>query len=185
MNCSMPGVPVHHQLPEFTQTHVYWVGDAIPPSHPLSSPSPPASNPSQHQSHFQWVNSSFDLLLIWKKNYSVKWQPDHFYSSTQTLQILSDSKGKESAHDDLPVFTLFILFHSLKPTSHVLSSSPPSATATLVVLLFFEQTGCVPFKNASTLSSGFLDGSVVKNPPANAGGSRDMGSIPGSEDSLE
>ena len=47
MNCNTPGLPVHHQLPEFTQTHVHWVGDAIQPSHPLSSPSPPAPNPSQ------------------------------------------------------------------------------------------------------------------------------------------
>jgi len=53
MNCSMPGLPVHHQLPEFTQTHIHRVGDAILPSHPLSSPSPPAPNPSQHQSLFQ------------------------------------------------------------------------------------------------------------------------------------
>ena len=53
MNSSMPGLPVHHQLPEFTQTHVHRVGDAIQPSHPLSSPSPPAPNPSQHQSLFQ------------------------------------------------------------------------------------------------------------------------------------
>ena len=53
MNCSTPGLPVHHQLPEFTQTHVHRVGDAIQPSHPLSSPSPPAPNPSQHQSLFQ------------------------------------------------------------------------------------------------------------------------------------
>ena len=52
MNCSMPGLPVHHQLPEFTQTHVHQVGDAIQPSHPVSSPSPPALNPSQHQSLF-------------------------------------------------------------------------------------------------------------------------------------
>ena len=50
MNCSTPGLPVHHQLPEFTQTHVHRVGDAIQPSHPLLSPSPPAPNPSQHQS---------------------------------------------------------------------------------------------------------------------------------------
>ena len=48
MNCSTPGLPVHHQLPEFTQTHVHQVRDAIQPSHPLSSPSPPAPNPSQH-----------------------------------------------------------------------------------------------------------------------------------------
>ena len=55
MNCSTPGLPVHHQLPEFT--HVHQVGDAIQPSHPLSSPSPPAPSPSQHQGLFQWVNS--------------------------------------------------------------------------------------------------------------------------------
>ena len=53
MNHSTPGLPVHHQLPEFTQTHVHQVGDAIQPSHPLSSPSPPASNPSQHQGLFE------------------------------------------------------------------------------------------------------------------------------------
>ena len=53
MNHSMPGLPVHHHLPEFTQTHVHRVGDAIQPSHPLSSPLPPAPNPSQHQSLFQ------------------------------------------------------------------------------------------------------------------------------------
>ena len=53
MNRSTPGLPVHHQLPEFTETHVHRVSDAIQPSHPLSSPSPPAPNPSQHQSLFQ------------------------------------------------------------------------------------------------------------------------------------
>ena len=58
MNRSMPGLPVHHQLPKFTQTHVRQVSDAIQPSHPLSSPSP-APNPSQHQGLFQWVNSAW------------------------------------------------------------------------------------------------------------------------------
>ena len=53
LNCSTPGLPVHHHLPEFTQTDVHQVGDAIQPSHPRSSPSPPALNPSQHQSLFQ------------------------------------------------------------------------------------------------------------------------------------
>ena len=53
MNCSTSGLPVHHQLPEFTQTHVHRVGDAIQPSHPLLFPSPPAPNPSQHQGLFQ------------------------------------------------------------------------------------------------------------------------------------
>ena len=64
MNRSTPGLPVHHQLPEFTQTHVHWVGDAIQPFHPLSSPSPPAPNPSQHQSLFQWVNSSHEVAKV-------------------------------------------------------------------------------------------------------------------------
>ena len=64
MNCSTPGLPVHHQLPEFTQIHIHWVSDAILPSHPLSSPSPPAPNPSQHQSLFQWVNSSHEVAKV-------------------------------------------------------------------------------------------------------------------------
>ena len=58
MDCSIPGLPVHHQLPEFTQTRVLWVGDAIQPSHPLSSPSLLTFNLSQHQGLFKWVSSS-------------------------------------------------------------------------------------------------------------------------------
>ena len=64
MNCNTPGLPVHHQLPEFTQTHIHWVGDAIQSSHPLSSPSPPAPNSSQHQCLFQWVNSSHEVAKV-------------------------------------------------------------------------------------------------------------------------
>ena len=61
MNCSTPGLPVHHQLPESTQTHVHWVIDAIQPSHPLLSPSPPALNLSQHQGLFKWGSSSHQV----------------------------------------------------------------------------------------------------------------------------
>ena len=64
MDCSVPGFPVHHQLPECTQTHIYWVGDAIQPSHPQSSPSPPAFNLSQHQGLFTWVSSSHQVAKI-------------------------------------------------------------------------------------------------------------------------
>ena len=64
MNHSTPDLPVHHQLPEFTQTHVHQVSDAIQPSHPLSSPSPPALNPSQHPSLFQWVNSLHEVATL-------------------------------------------------------------------------------------------------------------------------
>ena len=64
MNCSMPVLPVHHQLPEFTQTHAHRVSDAIQTSHPRSSPSSPAPNPSQHQSLFQRVNSSHEVAKV-------------------------------------------------------------------------------------------------------------------------
>ena len=61
MDCSTSGLPVHHQFPEFTQTHVHWVGDAIQPSHHLSSPSPPSFNISQHRCLFKWVSSSHQV----------------------------------------------------------------------------------------------------------------------------
>ena len=66
MDCSTPGLPAHHQLPEFTQTHVHRVGNAIQPSHPLSSPSPPAFNLSQHQGVFQWVGSLHHVAKVLK-----------------------------------------------------------------------------------------------------------------------
>ena len=77
-NNSTPGLPDHHQLPEFTQTHVHRDGDAIQPSHPLSSPSPPAPNPSQHQGLFQWVNSSHQVAKVLEfqlEHQSFQWTP--------------------------------------------------------------------------------------------------------------
>ena len=65
-DCSTPGLPVHHQLLESTQTRVHWVSDVIQPSHPLSSPSPPAFNLSQHQSLFKWVSSSHQVAKVWE-----------------------------------------------------------------------------------------------------------------------
>ena len=77
MNCSTPGLPVHHQLPELTQTHVHWVGGAIQPSHPLSSPSPPPPNPSQHQGfsiestlHMRWPK-------YWSFSFSISPSNEH------------------------------------------------------------------------------------------------------------
>ena len=63
-DCSTPGFPVHHQLPELPQTHVHWVSDAIQPSHPLSSPSPPAFTLLKHQGLFQWVSSSNHVAKV-------------------------------------------------------------------------------------------------------------------------
>ena len=64
MDCSTPGLPIHHQLPEFTQTHMHWVSDAIQPSHPLSSPSPPAFSLSQHKGLFKWVSSLHQVAKV-------------------------------------------------------------------------------------------------------------------------
>ena len=78
MNCSMPGLPVHHQLPESTQTHVYCVSDAIQPSHPLSSHSPPAFNLSKHQGLFKWVSSPPQVAKILEfqlQHQSLQWTP--------------------------------------------------------------------------------------------------------------
>ena len=78
MNHSTPGLPVHHQLPESTQTCVHWVGDAIQPSHPLLSPSPPAINLFQHQDLFKWVSSSHQVAKVLEfrlQHQSLLWTP--------------------------------------------------------------------------------------------------------------
>ena len=78
MNHSTSGFSVHHQLLECTQIHAHWVGDTIQPSHPLSSPSPPAPNPSQHQGLFQWVNSSHEVAKVLEfqlQHQSFQWLP--------------------------------------------------------------------------------------------------------------
>ena len=78
MDCSISGLHVHHQLAEFTQTHVHWVADAIQPSHPLSFPSPPAFNLSRHQGLLQWVSSSHQVakvLAFQLQHQSFQWTP--------------------------------------------------------------------------------------------------------------
>ena len=85
MDCSMPGLPVHHQLLEVTQTHVHWVGDAIQPSHPLSSPSPPAFNFSRHQGPFKWVSSSHQVAEVLK--FQLQHQSFHEYSGLISFRM--------------------------------------------------------------------------------------------------
>ena len=85
MDCCMPGLPVHHQLPELTRTHVHRVGDAIQPSHPLSSPSLPAFNLAQHQGLFQWVSSSHQVAKV------LEFKPQHqFFQWTLRTDFLQD-----------------------------------------------------------------------------------------------
>ena len=85
MNHSIPGLPVHHQLPESTQTHVHWVGDVIQPSHPLSSLSPPALNLSQHQGLFQWVSSSQQMDKVLEVCFSIS--PSNEYSGLISFRM--------------------------------------------------------------------------------------------------
>ena len=84
MNCSTPGLPVHHQLLEFTKTHVHRVGHAIQSSHPILSPFPPALNPSQHQSLFHWVNSSHEVAKVWSFSFSII--PSHEHPGWSPLE---------------------------------------------------------------------------------------------------
>ena len=85
MNCSTPGLTVHHQLPESTQTHVHWVDDAIQPSRPPLSPSPPAFNLSQHQGLFKWVSSSHQMAKV--SEFQLQHQSFQWTSRTDLLWV--------------------------------------------------------------------------------------------------
>ena len=78
MDCSTPGFPVLHYLLEFAQIHVHWISDAIQPSHPLSTPSPPTFNLSQHQGLFHWVSSSYHVAKYWTFSFNIS--PSNDYS---------------------------------------------------------------------------------------------------------
>ena len=97
MNCSMPGFPVHHQLPEFTKTLVHRVGDAIQPSLPLLSPSPPALNLYQHQGLFKWVSWSNPAL-----NYSQTMLGSNVRNSTHDKVMRQSSDGKANQTSGFP-----------------------------------------------------------------------------------
>ena len=84
-DCSMPGLPVHHQLPEFIQIHIHWVGDAIQASHPLSFPSPPTFSLSRHQGLFQWVSSSHQVAKVLEFHFSIS--PPNEYSGLISFRM--------------------------------------------------------------------------------------------------
>ena len=101
MDCSMPGFPVHHQLPELAQTHIHWVGDTIQPSHPLSSPFPPAFNLSQHQGLFQWVSSSHQVVKVLEfQHQSFQWifRTDFLYDWLDLLAVQGTLKSLLQYH---------------------------------------------------------------------------------------
>ena len=123
MNCNMPGFPVHDQLPEFTQTHVYWASDAIQPFHPLLSPSPPTFNLSQHQGLFKWVNSSHQVAQVLEfqfQHQSFQWIVSRFPLGW-TGWISLQSKGLSRVFSNTTVqkhqFSEFSFLHSPTLTS--------------------------------------------------------------------
>ena len=96
IDCSMPGLLVHHQLPEFTQTHVHWVSDAIQPSNPLSSPSPLTFNLSQHQGLFKWISSAYQVAKVLEfqlQHQSFQWNIQHWFPLGWIGWISLQSKG--------------------------------------------------------------------------------------------
>ena len=121
MNRSMPGLPVHHQLPEFTQTHVHRVSDAIQTSHPLSSPSPPAPNPSQHQSLFQWINSSHEVAKGLEFSALASFLPkkSQGWSSEWTGWICLQSKGLSRVFSNTTVQKHQFFGPSSQSNSHI------------------------------------------------------------------
>jgi len=123
MNLNTPGLPVHHQLPEFTQTHIHRISDAIQPSHPLSSPSLPAPNPSQHQSLFQWVQcicinthimanggGSLEIIFIWHQISSLVMGRS---LDIWSLYLLEFSREIELIGDVCSCLSLSIIFISI------------------------------------------------------------------------
>ena len=99
MNRNTTGLPVYHQLPEFTQTHVHWVSDAIQPCHPLSSLSPPAFNLSQHQGPFKWVSSSHQVAKILEfqlQHQSFQWTPRTDFFRMDWLDLLAVQGTRKS-----------------------------------------------------------------------------------------
>ena len=138
----MPGLPVHHQLPEFTQTHVHWVGDAIKPSHPLSSPSPPALNLSQHEDLFKWV-----LCIRGPKHWSFSFSinPANEYSGLISfrmdwLDLLSVQGTLKSLlqHHSLKASTLQHSAFSVVQLSH-----PHTTTGKIIALTIWTFVGKV------------------------------------------
>ena len=180
MNCSTPGLPVHHQFPEFTQTHVHPVSDAIQPSHPRSSPSPPAPNPSQHKSfsnesalRMRWPKYwSFSFSIIPSKeiagliSFRMDWLDLFAVQGTlRSLQHHSSSSVTWCNNRLSWMYSLGLIFSSIYYIS--LSSSFFSFRQIFLV-------NCPSFMLKFSFLAPTITFILVKNPPANAGDIRDM-----------
>ena len=140
MNHSTPGLPVHHQLPESTQTHVHWVSDAIQPSHPLSSPSPPALNLSQHQRLFQWVISShqvatvLDFQLLHLISFRMDWLD--LLAVQGTLKSLLQHHSSKASILLRSAFFMVQLSHTYMTTGNTIALTRQTFVGKVMALLF-------------------------------------------------
>jgi len=147
-NRSTLGFPVHHQLPEFTQTHVHRVSDAMQPSHPLSSPSPPALNPPQHQRLFQWVNSLHEMAKVLEfqpQHQSFQWTPRTgllwdglvgFPCSRRNSQESSPTPQFKSINSSVSAFFTVQLSHPYMTTGKTIALTRRTFVGKVMFLLF-------------------------------------------------
>ena len=122
MDCSTPGFPVLHHLPEFAQIHVYWVSDAIQPSYPLSSPSPPAFNLSHHQGLFQWVGSSHQVAKVLElQHQSFQWifRTHFLLTLTGLISLQSNGLSRVFSNTTVQKHQFFSAQLSLWSNSHI------------------------------------------------------------------
>ena len=147
MNCSIPGLPIHHQLPELTQTHDHRVGDAIQTPHPLSSPSPPAFNLTQHQRLFQWVSSSqvsrelsFSFSISPSNEYSglISFRVDwlDLYAVQGTLKSLLQHHGSKASILWCSAFFIVQISHLYMTTETTIALTRWTFVSKIVSLLF-------------------------------------------------
>ena len=146
MNCSTPGLPVHHQLLKSTQTHVHWIGDAIQPSHSLSSPSPPTLNLSQHQGLFKWGSSSHEVakVLEFQLQYQsfhpalISFRIDWFYllAVQGTLKSLLQNHSSKASILQRSAFFIVQLSHPYVTTGKTIALTRWTFVGKVMSLLF-------------------------------------------------
>ena len=139
MDCSTPGLPVHHKLSELAQTHVCWVGDAIQPSHPLSSPSPPTFNLSQHQRHFQWASSSHQVPKVLEfqlQHQFFQWIPMNSLGLTHLISLQSKGFSRVFSSTTVWKHQFFDAQLSLWSNSHIYLYMTTRKTIALTIWTF-------------------------------------------------
>ena len=136
MDYSMPGFPVHHQILEFTQTHVHWVGDAFQPSHPLLYPSPPAFNLSQHQGIFKWVSSLHQVAKVFLGLISFRVDLLDLLAVQGTLKSLPQHHSSKTSILWCSVFFIVQLSHPYMTTGNTIGLTRRTFVGKVMSLLF-------------------------------------------------